>query len=100
MACSMLQEPLRQGDRGKLVPARPVVPAQSHAAYMFTRPCSCAPTTMTNCGAVIAPSTEPVSPMLTRSLARDAPLTLPSTTTDFADKILVMPSGVCGPPAR
>ena len=35
-------------------------------------------------GVVIAPSTEPVSPIRTSSLAAMLPLTLPRTTTDFA----------------
>ena len=62
-----------------------LVPAQSHAAYMSTRPCNCAPSAMTNRGAAIAPSTEPVSPIRTSSLAWMLPFTLPRTKTDFAD---------------
>ncbi len=52
---------------------------------MSTRPCKCAPPTMTNRGAEIAPSTEPVSPIRTSSLAWMLPFTLPRTTTGFAD---------------
>ena len=71
-----------------------LVPAQSHAAYMSTRPCNCAPSAMTNRGAEIAPSTEPVSPMLTSSLAWMLPFTLPRTTIDFADNCaLTLPVG-------
>ena len=62
-----------------------LVPAQSHAAYMSTRPCNCAPSAMTNRGAARAPSTEPVSPIRTSSLAWMLPFTLPRTKTDFAD---------------
>ena len=61
---------------------------------MSTRPCRCAPSAMTNRGAETAPSTEPVSPMLTRPLAWMVPVTLPKTSTDFADNCaLTLPVG-------
>ena len=48
---------------------------------------------MTNRGVVIAPTTEPVSRMLTRSLASMLAFTLPSTTTDFADNSVLTFAG-------